>query len=215
MVETEFGSFTIQQFFYLSAILTFVYVVLLQFTGGAYYSKIQDIREECKAALYSFMADEVVVLEQLAIARAWVIIDKSDEIPCAHLCGSSPNEVQMNLFAAVTGRFFAFDMFGMLKTAIKQNGFFHIEGQKLRIYTEDKSVIFISKYRRRFNDNRAFYPLLKDCHEEILSLEDVIQVYTKIIETAKTLKEREKREIKAVVRFKHIEKFTSFIGRKK
>ncbi len=188
-------------FYQLLAILTSVTVGYVMFLAvGGWFTKQSDAKDAVRSKLWEDVTDELALVEASCLSNVEKIFERHElKLKCGVECGIDVKKYQFNMYSLVLERVLYHDVFNKTKTAIKQNGFHHLNKEKLAIYTKHKAEKILVYARKRIDGRSMFFPILKGTDEERFNIEGTIDFYTKVVELSINSRIEEERLYKEIL----------------
>lgn len=195
--------------------LTLAYTLLLQVTGAGYYSQLYDVKDDSKGEIYGVLENELFALAKRIELKGWNALSSTPEPECNGVCGATPHEAEMAEFASEVTKALTNEIRGMVKTRVKKNGYHNKKGDALTEYVGKKSQPFYDRFYDRVQSLTKKYEGLKPHLQDIITPEDMREMYGRVIKEAIRVKAQERARIKAIKRYPFLGKIVDFIVRRK
>lgn len=204
---TFLGAFGFAQIMIIIVVSFLLALIYRKATDGEFYSDLQDIKDKKRSQLWTFIRNELHVIEAHSITNTKKIIESMDIGDyCSH-------ENMMTIYRMSLERALYQFTFEDIKTAMRENGFHDFEGAALDQYIRDKAESILAVSRKLIVER---CPFIDGTDESRFSAEDCVKFFGKIVRKSIENKKEQDKEIKELkVQFSLIDQLKKLFPKKK
>ncbi len=140
-----------------SVLLLIIYLIYKKASDKSYYNSLTNLKEKSKAQLWSYVSDQLNMVESIVMDRAEEIVKGAIIKSCNQACGMDSKGIQLTMFSLNLERSLHHHTFEDIKTAIRVNGFHKMSGVELDVFIQDKASSLIIKARKRVTSRGNTY----------------------------------------------------------
>lgn len=204
---TLLGSYTFIEVVFLLIIVFFLYIIYLKMTDDDYYSDVQALKDKYKARMWEYLSGELRIVEAVSLNKAEIIFGIEAGKPV-----SDDINKQFAMFSLVLERTLHHNIYESIKTAMRVNGFVHMDADELDVYVRDKADVLLRESRKGVNGRIMYFPKLRGTDEQRFTLDDSIKIYYKVVKKCIKLHKEEEKDLKSIKRKYSIWTKINFIG---
>lgn len=206
-VLTFLGTLEFTQIMVIIIVSFILSLIYRKVTEGEFYSDLQDIKDKKRSQLWTFIRNELHVIEAYSYNNTKKIIECVDDVG-----DYGSHENMMVIYRMSLERALYQFTFEDIKTAMRENGFHDLDGAALDQYIRDKAESVLAVARKLILER---CPFIDGTDEERFSVEDGIKFYRKVVMRAIGNKKEQDAEIKELkMKFSIIEQILKLFPKK-